>query len=105
MQSDKTGRDEVHRLATEVARLANESGFEADTKEYLTVLAINQCRFDGKCNADVTAEVKNLFKLVKAEEQDAIVALINDDAAAISYQSLAQYRSALLQAIRARKDK
>ena len=39
------------------------------------------------------------------DEQDAIAALINDDAAAISYQSLAQYRSALLQAIRNRKDK
>ena len=54
-------------------------------------------------DVNITEEIIKLIELVKAKELDAIAALINDDAAAISYQSLAQYRSALLRAIRARE--
>ena len=91
MQSDKTDRDEVVRLA----ELAGFREVESWPKTfYLPACAMPDNR-----------AITKLIELVKAEELDAIAALINDDAAAISYQSLAQYRSALLQAIRARKDK
>jgi hypothetical protein len=94
MQPDKTDRDEVHRLATE-------AGFKIWT-DHLGNVKITTSH-EGQDNLEI--EVERLINLVKAKELDAIAALINDDAAAISYQSLAKYRSALLQAIRARKDK
>ena len=94
MQPNKTDRDKVHRLATE-------AGFKIWTYNlgHVKITA----SWEGQDNLNI--EVERLIDLVKAKEQDAIAALINDDAAAISYQSLAQYRSALLREIRARKDK
>ena len=93
MQSDND-REKVHRLATE-------AGFKIWTDHMGNVKITTSC--EGQVNLNV--EVERLINLISAEELDAIAALINDDAAVISYQSLGQYRAALLQAIRARKDK
>ena len=93
MQPNKTDRDEVLRLCDEVG---------IDFNSFYSENGKKSCMCNGSQEIE---KFTKLIELVKAEEQDAIVALINDDGAAISYQSLAQYRSALLQAIRARKDK
>ena len=96
-QTEATGASEMT-AKEEVAAIAELAGFR-ELESLPKTFYLPACAM--KDNRAIT----KLIELVKAEEQDAIVALINDDAAAISYQSLAQYRSALLQAIRARKAK
>ena len=84
----------------EVLRLCDEVGI--DLNSFHSENGKNIC----VCNGSQEIEkFTKLIKLVRAEELDAMAALIKDDAAAISYQSLAQYRSALLQAIRSKKDR
>ena len=96
MQSDKTDSDEVLRLGLAADFEIMPSG------EHLGIIMTEPLEVGDFI--PMTLKITKLIELAKAKEQDAIAALINDDAAAISYQSLAQYRSALLREIRARKD-
>ena len=64
----------------EVLRLAYLVGFTSDQND--RVWAVNQCRFDGNCNADITDEIKELIELVRkeaiAKEREAIAKICLD---------------------------
>lgn len=65
----------------EVFKLADQAGFSVEIESFYRAIiwALNPCRFDGECNADVTLEVTSLIELAMAEgakqEREACAAL------------------------------
>ena len=64
----------------DILKLAEEAGFECSVgnRKIVTVWAINQCRFDGNCNADVTQELTRFAELVAQHEITEILEMVDD---------------------------
>lgn len=64
----------------DILKLAETAGFavEIESRFSAKIWALNQCRFDGTCNADVTDELTRFAELVAQHERDACLKLAQD---------------------------